>query len=106
RVVASKDEDAVGYLDDAIGVPTSGAIPGFAGRATPQLSIWRHVHVEKDRISALTPAWYMGNATSIIENATQANGWRLVVQTNLGLSVGEVQGGTFWAGGTSDLIIV
>jgi hypothetical protein len=51
-VVASLSEGAVDGLDDATSVPTTGPITGFNGGVTPQLSIWRRLHVETDVMAA------------------------------------------------------
>jgi hypothetical protein len=53
RVVVSGNRARLQALNDRTGVPTSGAIPNFPGSATDQLSIWRRVHVEEDRMGTI-----------------------------------------------------
>jgi hypothetical protein len=54
RVLASLEPDALSdcNINDATFVPTSGVVTEFAGAATEQLSVWRHVHVEQDTMAA------------------------------------------------------
>jgi hypothetical protein len=58
RVLASMEEGALSprALNDLNSVPTTGAVPNFKGAASPQLSVWRHLFVEQDKMAATTSA--------------------------------------------------
>ncbi len=53
RVAASTIQAQVAGLNDTTSVPTTGAINNFRGAAGDQLSIWRRVHVETDRMTTI-----------------------------------------------------
>jgi hypothetical protein len=99
RVLASLSPNAFAGLNDTTSVPTSGTVPGFDGVASPQLSVWRHVHVETDKMAPIKPRAYLdGKITRIVTPASAANGWRLRVEVNYGgLAIGDLQGGNLWS---------
>jgi hypothetical protein len=90
RVVASCNQQEVQNLNDTTNVPTSGPIANFTGKATDQLSVWRRVHIERDRMKAIP--WgskLTGNITDVTN--PDATTKESIVTTNQTIPVGDVE---------------
>ena len=98
RVLASLSKESLTDLGRSTSVPTTGAVSGFDGVATPQLSIWRHVHVEKDRMAQITPNNFDGKITKVIQGPSQQGDyWKTIVETNYNsLTANMPNGGNFY----------
>src|SRR5262249_19700817 len=96
RVLASMNETAIHSRSDFTGVPTTGGIINFPGVATPQLSIWRRMHIEQDRLAAIpwSAAPTAGNATTVNDVPNRPD--RFLVATNLNLQANQFAGGTLY----------
>jgi hypothetical protein len=81
RVLASTDLNALlNYPIPPTVVPTTGDPPNFRGKATPQLSVWRHLHVERDRMDddEILGDWFQLDVTA--EADAGGGQWTLTVQ--------------------------
>src|SRR5262249_48877461 len=91
RVAASLDQGALVGLDAQTGGPTVGAPQSPLVRATPQLAIWRSVHVERDRMAPLTPRGPVAGVARAVQPGRDPQ--TAVVQTDLTLPGGAFLGG-------------
>lgn len=108
RVVASTVESAVMALNDTTDVPTTGTTPALSeflgagqGAVTEQLSVWRRIHIEQDRMERADGDFAIG---SIVAGGTQ-NGSTALVPTNIDAEAGEYTGGLLEVAGGPPLPI-
>ena len=92
RVVADTNRLDITNLNDTTDVQTVGPIANFRGKITPQLAIWRHFHIEQDRMASLNPMIASGTITGVGPRAPN-NDLTVWVGTTLGLTQNSFQGG-------------
>ena len=94
RVVAATNRRAVAILfannQDGLGVPIKGNVPNFPGKVTEQLSVWRHLYIEQDKMATTIG----DKATGLLMGTTAPAMGQVVVTTNINIaSVDEYKGG-------------